>query len=136
MTPAIISRPLCIHLIHSYQRFFTVFYVSPYTCAPLLVISIMIFFMAIGIDKSKDDNKSVLRIHGLSWSGPDLLCNPRRDSDHPILQRCIRKAAEADYPPDGVLLRSTGQTKAVGIRPPSMQPCDMPVPDPTNTLHH
>jgi ribonuclease HI len=67
---------------------------------------------------------------GTTWSGPDLLCNPRRDSDHPILQRCIRKAAEADNPPDGVLLRSTGQTEAVGIRPPSTRPCDMPVPDP------
>jgi len=73
---------------------------------------------------------------GTTWSGPDLLCNSSRDSDHPILQRCIRRVAEADNPPDGVLSLATGHTEEVGIRPSSTRPRDMPVPEPITALQY
>ena len=71
---------------------------------------------------------------GTNWSGPELLCDSRRDPDHQILQRCISKAEEADRSPDGVLLEATGHMERDGTGPSSTRPRDGPVPNPVTSL--
>jgi ribonuclease HI len=69
---------------------------------------------------------------GTTWSGPELLCDSNRDPDHPLLQRCIRRADSADHPPDGVIVDYTWHRRRSALahraRGHVMGPCRLPSP--------
>jgi ribonuclease HI len=70
---------------------------------------------------------------GINWSEVELLCNSTLESDHPILQQCIRKSRTTDAPPDGVLVEATWRMQENDVCQQGMEPCDGLVP-PSATL--